>query len=413
MDTDVAIIGAGVIGVSAAFRLQEAGLRVTLIERDGVGRGASFGNAGALAFDDIEPLASPGALRQAPRWLADPLGPLSLPPAYLPAIAPWLWRFFRAANPRTYAQGLATQAGMMRLASAESASLVEAADLAHMIRADGALDLYETRAEFEAARPIREARRAHGIAHRILDRDAIDDLQPGLAPDFAQGVFSPVWRAVSDPFDYVRALATAAMGRGAEVRKGEAAAVIPEGETVTVRLREGGTVTAGHALIAAGAWSKPLIEPLGEKAPLETERGYNTTLPPGAFDLRRHITFPTHGFVVSRLSSGIRVGGAVELAGLKRAPDFRRTETMLAKARRFLPGLETGGGTQWMGFRPSMPDSIPAIGAVAGAPRVLYAFGHGHLGLTQSSGTARLIADLALGRPPALDLAPFSLSRFA
>ena len=149
MDTDVAIIGAGVIGVSAAFRLQEAGLRVTLIERDGVGRGASFGNAGALAFDDIEPLASPGALRKAPRWLADPLGPLSLPPAYLPAIAPWLWRFFRAANPRTYAQGLATQAGMMRLASAESASLVEAADLAHMIRADGALDLYETRAEFE------------------------------------------------------------------------------------------------------------------------------------------------------------------------------------------------------------------------------------------------------------------------
>ncbi|MEC9433938.1 MAG: FAD-dependent oxidoreductase [Pseudomonadota bacterium] len=413
MQADVAIIGAGVIGVSAAFRLAEAGLSVVMIERDGVGRGASFGNAGALAFDDIEPLASPGALRRAPRWLVDPLGPLSLPPAYLPAIAPWLWRFFRAANRATYAKGLATHAGMMRLAAAESASLVEAAGLSHMVSRDGALDLYESPAEFEAARPVWEARRAHGIEHRILDRDAIEALQPGLAPELAQGAFSPGWRAVSDPFDYVRALAAAAMARGVEVRRGAAEAVIPEGETVTVRLRGGADVVAGRALIAAGAWSKPLIEPLGERAPLETERGYNTTLPPGAFDLRRHITFPSHGFVVSRLTSGIRVGGAVELAGLKRAPDFRRSETMLAKAKRFLPGLATEGGTQWMGFRPSMPDSIPAIGAAARAPRVLYAFGHGHLGMTQSSGTARLIADLALGRPPALDPAPFSLARFA
>ena len=169
---------------------------------------------------------------------------------------------------------------------------------------------------------------------------------------------------------------------------------------------------AGHAVVACGAWSKQLAAGLGDAVPLETERGYNTTLPPGAFDVRRQLTFGGHGFVVTRLSSGIRVGGAVELGGLKLAPNFRRSEAMLKKAKSFLPGLDTAGGKQWMGFRPSMPDSLPVIGRSTGSDRVLYAFGHGHLGLTQSAATGRLVADLRAGRTPPLDLAPFRPDRF-
>ena len=146
--------------------------------------------------------------------------------------------------------------------------------------------------------------------------------------------------------------------------------------------------------------------------PLETERGYNTTLPPGAFDLRRYLIFGEHGFVISPLSSGIRVGGAVELAGLDLPPNYKRSEAMLKKAAVFLPGLRTDGGTQWMGYRPSLPDSLPAIGASRASGRIVYAFGHGHLGLTQSAGTGRLVADLVTGKEPAIDLAPFSPQRF-
>jgi D-amino-acid dehydrogenase len=155
-----------------------------------------------------------------------------------------------------------------------------------------------------------------------------------------------------------------------------------------------------------------LARSAGVRIPLETERGYNTTLPSGAIDLRCQVTFGGHGFVISKLTSGIRIGGAVELGGLKLPPNYARADAMLTKAKRFMPGLDTSGGVQWMGFRPSLPDSLPAIGPLPGQPNTLCAFGHGHLGLTQSAGTAAIIADLLAGVAPAIDLSAFAPSRF-
>lgn len=172
------------------------------------------------------------------------------------------------------------------------------------------------------------------------------------------------------------------------------------------------TLRAARAVLSAGAFSHRIARSLGDRIPLETERGYNTTLPPGAFDLRTTVVFGGHGFVVSPLSTGVRVGGAVEFGGLSLPPNFRRADAMLAKAKAFLPALDIRGGAQWMGFRPSLPDTLPIIGPARAAARVIYAFGHGHLGLTQSAGTARLVGDLLAGRAPAIDLAPFSPQRF-
>jgi D-amino-acid dehydrogenase len=166
-------------------------------------------------------------------------------------------------------------------------------------------------------------------------------------------------------------------------------------------------------VVACGAWSKTLTALLGEFIPLDTERGYNTTLPEGAFDLRRQLVFGGHGFAVTPLSGGrVRVGGAVELGGLDLPPNFQRADAMLTKAARLMPGLRTGGGTQWMGFRPSIPDSLPVIGRSRASRNIVYAFGHGHLGLTQSAGTGKLVAELVTGAAPSLDLTPFSPQRF-
>lgn len=151
---------------------------------------------------------------------------------------------------------------------------------------------------------------------------------------------------------------------------------------------------------------------MGDDIPLETERGYNTTLPAGAFDLKTHLTFADHGFVVSKIGEGIRVGGAVELAGLKRPPDYRRAKVMLEKAKIFLPDLDSADGKEWMGFRPSMPDSLLVIGYAKGSLNVVYAFGHGHLGLTQSVGTARLVAELIAECKTNIDVKPFRAGRF-
>ena len=171
----------------------------------------------------------------------------------------------------------------------------------------------------------------------------------------------------------------------------------------------------GHAkqvVVATGAWSHHLAKTLGDKVPLETERGYNTTLPVGAFDLKTHLTFGGHGFVVSKIAGGVRVGGAVELGGLKLAPNYKRSEVLLRKAAQFLPKLKTESGQQWMGFRPSMPDSLPVISSTRNAPNVIYAFGHGHLGLTQSAGTAELVTSLVNGTEAATSLDAFSVDRF-
>ena len=166
-------------------------------------------------------------------------------------------------------------------------------------------------------------------------------------------------------------------------------------------------------VLAAGAWSKTLAQSIGDSLPLDTERGYNTTLPAGAFDLKTHITFSNHGFVVTKIGEGVRIGGAVELGGLNLKPNYKRADVLLNKAASFLPGLKIEGGKQWMGFRPSMPDSLPVISYSSQSKRVIYAFGHGHLGLTQSAGTAELVAILANGETTEFDMTPFSATRFS
>lgn len=412
MQPDVIVIGAGVVGLSAALALRARGLSVTVLDREGPAAGASAGNAGAFAFTDILPLASPGIMRKAPKWLLDPLGPLSVPPRYALRIAPWMFRFWRACSPSRVAASTTAQTALMDLSKAELEPFLTATGTLPMLRKDGNLQVYESEAEFRAALPGWQAREDHGIEFRHMDAAEMAAIQPGLSPRFIRGTLTPGWYSIADPKLYTIALADRLREAGGIVDRAEVAALLPGADGVEVRLADGGSRHAGRVVVAAGAFSHRIARSLGEKIPLETERGYNTTLPADAFDLRMQITFGGHGFVVTRLSTGIRVGGAVELGGLDLPPNFRRSEAMLKKARAFLPGLRPEGGVQWMGFRPSLPDSLPAIGLARASDRVTYAFGHGHLGLTQSAGTARLVADLVTGAPPSIDLAPFSPQRF-
>ena len=409
---DVVIVGAGIAGRAAAFKLQQAGRAVLLVDRTGMAEETSRGNAGGLAFSDVLPMATSGVLRKLPRWLSDPLGPLTIPPAYVLQITPWLLRFWRAGWPDRVKAGIAAQGALMRLAASEMAGLVQAAGISAMIHADGVLELYESEAELAASAPGWAARMAEGIGFEHVRGAELAALQPGLSPRFVAGTFIPAWQTVSDPYDFAVAIGNAVQARGGTLRIADVRAVTPVAGGVEVQLADGERITAAKAVIACGAWSKALAAALGDAVPLETERGYNTTLPPGSFDLRRQLTFGGHGFVVTPLTSGIRIGGAVELGGLKLPPNFARADAMLRKAKAFLPDLRTDGGKQWMGFRPSLPDSLPVIGVSRRSPDVIYAFGHGHLGLTQSAATGRLVADLVTGATPPLDLAPFAAQRF-
>lgn len=412
MTTDVIVIGAGVIGLSSALAAQARGLRVMVIDREGPAAGASAGNAGAFAFTDILPLASPRILRQAPRWLLDPLGPLTIPPRYAVQIAPWMYRFWRACNAGAVAGSITAQTALMDLSKAELEPFLTATGTLGMLEKRGNLQVYEGEAELRASLPGWQVRKDHGIEFQHLNATEMANLQPGLAPRFTHGTFTPGWYSIADPRLYTQALADRFRAQGGELQQAEVVALTPDDGGVTVQTTKAQVLRAAKVVLAAGAHSHRIARSLGEKIPLETERGYNTTLPSDAFDLRMQVTFGGHGFVISKLSTGIRVGGAVELGGLSLPPNFKRADAMLTKAQAFLPGLKPTGGTQWMGFRPSLPDSLPAIGHARATNRVIYAFGHGHLGLTQSAGTARLVADLLNDQPACISLAPFSPQRF-
>ncbi|GGA36478.1 NAD(P)/FAD-dependent oxidoreductase [Pelagibacterium lentulum] len=409
---DFCVIGAGIIGLSIALRLAETGQSVILIDKKGMAEETSRGNAGALAFADIEPLASPGMILKAPKWLFDPLGPLSIPPAYAPKILPWMLRFFRASLPDRYKASTIAQAALMNLARTEAEPLFEDAGIADLLRHDGALYLYKGEKAFSAARQIWDLRAAHGIDFEHVSGNRLADLQPGLGASFTHATFVPQWLTVSDPYDVAIGIGKAAIAKGATLETAEVKSVAQTADGVSVALADGRTINTGQLVIAAGAWSHKLAAQLGHAIPLETERGYNTTFPKGAFDLKRQLVIPGDGFVITPLDTGLRIGGAVELGGLDRAPDYRRSEIMVEKTKAILPGLRTENGRQWMGFRPSLPDTIPVIGRSKKANRVIMAFGHGHLGLTQSAATARLVRDIALDQPLPIDIAPYRAERF-
>jgi D-amino-acid dehydrogenase len=408
---DIAVIGAGIVGICAAACLAETGRVVTVIDRTGICEETSSGNAAALAFSDVLPLAQKGMMRNLPHWLLDPLGPLAIPPSYLPRLLPWLYRFWRAGH-GGYEGALAAQASLMRLAEAEWMALMERSGTQSMLREDGSLEVYESEAGFSASLPGWAARERHGIGFRHVAGAELAELQPGLSPQFIKGTFVPGWKTVSDPMLLGKAVWKYTESKSATFLKGEVVEAAPEDDGALIRLDDGRTFNPVTLIVAAGAWSHLWARRFGDTIPLETERGYNTTLPANAFDVKRQLIFVGHGFVVTPLETGLRVGGAVELAGLDRPPNFARSKAMLEKARLFLPGLKTEGGREWMGFRPSLPDSLPVIGRARSAANVYYAFGHGHLGLTQAAATGRLIRDLVSGEAPAIDLSPFRPTRF-
>jgi D-amino-acid dehydrogenase len=411
-DAGIVIVGAGIVGICSAAYFAEAGEKVLVLDRTGVCEETSSGNAAALAFSDVLPLAHKGMMKNLPRWLADPLGPLAIPPAYFPKLLPWLWRFWRASSARHYETSLAAQAGLMKLAEAEWGGLMERSGTRPMLREDGSLELYESEAEFNASLPGWAARERFGIGYRHLPKGELPDYQPGLYPGFVRGTFVPGWKTVADPKRLGKALWAYAEAKGARFEQARVVAASSTPEGVALSLEGGRSIRAKILIVAAGAWSHLIAKEFGDAIPLETERGYNTTLPPSAFDIKRQLIFSGHGFVITPLDGAIRVGGAVELGGISRPPNFARSKAMLTKAQRFLPGLNPSGGREWMGFRPSLPDSLPVIGGSKDHPAVHYAFGHGHLGLTQSAATARLIRDRVLGKSPAIDPTPFSAQRF-
>lgn len=406
------VIGGGIVGVCAALNLQAEGWKVTLLEREGIGEGASYGNASVLASGGVDPVAEPGIVWQVPGMLLDPLGPLRLRWGYLPRMSGWLLRFLAASGAARVEEISQALAALLGDSVEATRQLAGDHGLGAMIRRRGWLTVYTSKAAFEAARPTIALKRRRGVAVEELGPEELRQMEPALSPELAAGCYLPDVGQVLQSYDFVCGLAEAFRRNGGEIRKGAARGfAFAEGRVVGVET-EAETLACDAVVVAAGAWSKPLARQLGCRIPLDTERGYHLTIPESGIELSRPVCDSQSGMVCTSLSNGLRIAGTVELGGLEAAPDWRRAEVLATRGKRLLPGLKTEGASRWMGFRPSLPDSLPVIGLAPGYHNVALAFGHGHLGLTLGAKTGGLVAALLAGRDPGIDMAPYAADRF-
>ena len=411
----IVVIGAGVVGVCVALYLQRDGHAVTLVDRQGPGEGASFGNGAVIGEESVVPVAMPGILGKVPGMLLDPLGPLAIRWSYLPRLAPWLLRFVAASRPAEVERISIALKALMDGAFDAFKPLLELAGAEAMLKRGGWVGVYETEDHFAAAQPYLEVQRRRGVALDVLPPEELRQLEPALAPGFHRGVYYPKVGHTVNNFRLVQELAAAFTREGGtlcrqEVRGFDFAGGGGAGPSAVVT--EAGPLPCDAVVLAAGAWSRGLARQLGENPPLDTERGYHMHLPNPGVAPRIPVYSTTYGFVSTPLEHGLRLAGTVELGGLEAAPNWKRAEVLLTHARRFFPELDTREAEPWMGHRPSMPDSLPVISRGRRHRKAFFAFGHGHCGLMLSARSGKLIADLVAGRDPGMDLAPYRVDRF-
>jgi glycine/D-amino acid oxidase-like deaminating enzyme len=409
-EAEVIVAGAGAIGLCTALQLRLAGREVLLVDRDEPGAGASRGNAGVLATYECVPLGTPGVLRSLPRLLFDVDSPLSISLSALPKLSPWLLRFARASLADRTRQGAAALAALLKNSLDAYLPLLDQAGAQHLLRRDGALHLFRSERDVRAARWERELRSTLGIPQVILDRRQLESLEPALPRDYAHGILFPDAAHVIDPFELMRHLARAFVESGGVIARAEISQLHATDDKVTLSAPEM-KLRASTLVLAMGAWSTRLTRQLGDRIPLETERGYHVEFPMKSPLLTRPICPLDLGFYFTPMQGRLRAAGTVELSSIERPANPRRLQLIERSARLLFPTLGPAQAT-WLGFRPSLPDSLPVIGRSPRARNVVYAFGHGHLGVTLAAETGRLVTQLIASGHDAPDLRALSPTRF-
>ncbi|UTV27863.1 NAD(P)/FAD-dependent oxidoreductase [Photobacterium atrarenae] len=410
----LAVVGAGVVGLCTALEAQRHGYTVTLIDRNAPGTGASFGNAGYLATELVDPLATPATLAGAPAMWLDPKGPLSLPLRYLHRALPWLARFLRAAAPGRVEHSRAALTALNRAAVPAWQRCLADIGATEQLVPSGYLLVWESPDKLEAARDHARDLAKQGITTELLQGEALAAKEPELAERLSHALYFPDACRVRDPFQLSQLLQAAFEARGGQILSREIRDITLQANRVQLETLDGGTFDTEQAIICTGAWSKALLQQVGLSVPLEAERGYHLTIEAEHITLNHPIGSAERRFVMSPLDSGLRVVGITEIGGLTLPPLARGFAALRHHSRQLLRRLDDPALTvsEWMGHRPTLPDSLPVIDRHPTHPHLLFAFGNQHLGLTQAAVSAELVVSLLRRQAPAIDPTPFRVDRF-
>ena len=408
--TDIAVVGAGIIGLAVAFRLAEAGRAVVVIDPNDPGSGASYGNAGAIAPYGCAPIGNPDVLRNLPDLLLGSDSPFAMRTAALPSLLPWLLRFlWQSTSSRARRNGRALQSLLKEAAQAWN-DLVAHAGVSELMRYEGCLYIYRDKAPAKNGDWAARLRDELGVRQEWLTSNDVARLEPAL-PRAAGGLFFPDAAHFVDPPMLTRRLAAAAQSHGASFQRARVERIDPN-VSGPFRLGCGNVIIeAPKVVLAAGAWSRGLARQVGDEVPLDTERGYHLEFAMDVCPITRPVSPIDLGFYVTPMAGRLRVAGTVELGGLSAPLNRRRTALLERGVRKLFPDLGAPQ-SQWLGFRPSLPDSLPVIGPSRRHPGLIHAFGHGHLGMTLAAVTSLIVAGLVEGGNGVWDLTAFRVDRF-
>ena len=410
-DADLYVVGGGILGLCSALQLQSQGQSVVIFEAEEIGKGASFGNAGHLAVEQVFPIADPSIIRQLPSMLFDPLGPLRLDIKYLPKLFPWAAKLLLNMRPEPFAvihEALKQINGISLHAWQDFARQWE---LNSWVQVKGSVLCTETAAGLEKLKSHGNQLNAIGVPNRLLGQSELLALEPGLAANQQGALLFPETGHITDLAAVIQTLTHHFVSLGGKVYEHCRVLDMRSVENGIVLNTVKGEIVAGRVLLTMGAFSKSWVKKItGVSVPLDTERGYHLMLPKVKDRLSVPVTSLERRFIMTPMKGGLRLAGTVEYAGLSAPPNMSRAYNLLKLARPMLKdAIDDEDSSVWMGFRPSTADSLPVIDKVG---RVFLNFGHQHLGLTQAVSSARLIEDLYFDRASVIDRKPYRLSRF-
>jgi D-amino-acid dehydrogenase len=407
---DIIVLGAGIVGVSAATAARQRGLSVVLIDRREPGSETSYGNAGILSSGSILPLNKPSLWSALPTYMTNRHVALRWDPAWAIRNVDWLVRFLANAAPSRIKPRAVALHGLIGASLKLHRQWIVKADAAHRIRETGWLKAWRSDA-VGAAKAEQAFLAEYGIESRLLDRQAISALEPNILPVYKVGLLHTQTASVDSPGAVVKAYARMFAGSGGEIRQSEIKGIVPNGENWRVVLADG-AISARHVVVALGPWSADLLRPLGYRVPLAFERGYHREFKPNpARSLQRPIHDAEGSFLMTPMEQGIRVTSGVELTGRDAPSSFAQLDAVVPAARSVVEFGEPVG-EPWRGARPTLPDSLPMIGPAPRHPGLWLCFGHQHIGFTTGPATGAAIAAMITGTEPPFNATPFSPGRY-
>lgn len=407
---DVAVLGAGIVGVSAGIAALQRGLSVVVIDRREPGSETSYGNAGILSSGSILPLNRPALWSALPGYLANTSAALRWDPLWVMRNLDWVARFLgNAVASRTRPRAIALH-GLINASLKLHREWIVKAGAPQRIRETGWLKAWRSDA-IEAAKQEQTFLAEFGIESELLDRQAISALEPNILPAYKTGLLHTQTASVDLPGAVVKAYAQMVRGLGGEIRQADIRAIGPADDGWRVVLGDG-AISARHVVVALGPWSADILRPLGYRVPLAAERGYHQEFVPNpARTLQRPIHDAEGSFLMSPMENGIRVTSGVELTDRDAPSSFAQLDMVVPMARGVVE-FGSAVGEPWRGARPTLPDSLPMIGPAPQHPGLWCAFGNQHIGFTTGPATGAAIAAMISGDKPGFDASAFAPDRY-